>query len=261
MARMPAVKPTPRALALLAVFAGIGFIACVGVYLVGSNALRKATIQLQDCEKRVDENKRIADRLEQAEQRCTAAQSQVSFLERSVNTRDYIPTLLKQLEQLGKSVDLKVVGVRPKIEPQQPAAPKPPQGSEAGGAAKEQPAEKSAAPPAAKERKPYDSLSIDLEVEGSYADLMTFLHGITSFPKILEVNTMQISPASKSSGRGSPDLTIQINVTAYVFHAESGGETIPHVRPVESSPPAGEPGTRVTRRIGAKAQRSSNELG
>ena len=261
MARIPAVKPSPRALALLAVFAGIGFIVCVGVYLVGSNALRVATIQLQDREKRVEENKKIADRLQQAEQRCTAAQAQVSFLERSVSRRDYVPTLLKQLEQLGKTVDLKVVGVRPKVEPPKPTTPKPPEGAASGGAAKEQPGEKSTPPPA-KAPKPYDSLSIDFEVEGSYADLTTFLTRITSFPKILEVNTIQIAPAANRKLRGSPILAIQINVTAYVFKPEDGGETIPRIRPVESAAPANEPGgTRVTRRIGTKTQRSSNELG
>jgi len=255
MAQLGAVKPTPKGLALLAVLAGIGFIVCAGAYVMGSNALNKANIELRDRERQLEDSKKIADRLEQAEIKYAAAESQVSFLEHSVSTRDFIPTLLKQLEHLGRSVDLKVLSVRPKIEQQpRPASRRRDPAAEAEGVGKSESGTETASN-SLSERKPYDSLTIDIEVEGKYANLMSFLYRVTTaFPKILEVNTIQISPTAQPKRRESPYLSMEINVTAYLFPVEQNYQTTPSLQPSQAE-------ARMTRRVVADDERYSYEHG
>lgn len=222
------VKPTRKGRMLLAVLAAAGFLTCVGAYVIASGKLKNADERLQAAEKRVAESKQIAECLAQAESKYSASMAQVSFLEHSVSTRDFIPTLLKQLEQLGRSTNLKVLGVRPRIEPVQPPKPAEPEGAGA------QPpgANTATAPPA---KKPYDSITIDIDVEGYYSNLMSFLYRVTSFPKILEVNSVQISPVAQSK-LGKPPLSMQMNVTAYIFQSEKSGSTL-RIEPAGSAPP------------------------
>ncbi len=245
-----AVKPSRQTLTLLAVLAGVGLLVCAGIYAMGSAKLSKLTVQLESRRKAVEESKRIAERLEQAEMKYRSAESQVSFLENSVSTRDFIPTLLKQLERLGKSHNLRVLSVKPRLEQAatQPSRRDPAAQVEGDANSNDKQGENKP------ERKPYDSLTIDIEVTGTYANLMAFLNGITSFPKILEVNALQITPTTQCKSFGSPELSMQINVTAYIFPVAGDSHSGDNLKPVETEPKVSKAGDPIDRR-------SSNELG
>ena len=51
-----------------------------------------------------------------------------------------------------------------------------------------------------------------LEVQGKYMDALAFIYKLTSFPKIIAVNTVEMSPKAdeRRMGLGSPSLTIKI---------------------------------------------------
>lgn len=132
-------------------------------------------------------------------------QSKLGVLEMGVSTKAYVPTLLRQLEDLGRGVNLKVVGVRPKaVEAQVEAA-----AAESGNQDNTQKIEK--------KPDPYDKLTVDIEVNGKYWDVVRFLHEITTFPKIIAVNDLQITPMSDSEGKGSPNLSVKLNTTAFIL--------------------------------------------
>ena len=208
------LKPTQKGVTVMAIVTAVIFVCCLLACFGAIAKVRDIDAQRAKVEKQVKESQSIAQTQRDAENRYIDTRAQIRCLESSVSTQAYVPTLLKQIERLGKSVDLRVIGVRPKVDDSarlkpQPAPAEGEKTASADGAAT---AAAKPEPP-----KPYDELSIDLQLEGNYMNALDFLYRITSFPKILAVNTVQMAPAGLNGLVGSPNLTIDINVTAFVF--------------------------------------------
>lgn len=174
-------------------------------------ALQKEQRQKQE---QLGNSKKIADRLPAARREFMDAQAQLGFLEQGVSSKIYVPTFLRQIEELGKKNRLKVAAVRPKPAEVKPA----PVAKPVDGEGKD--AKKTAAvnPPA----DPYDKLELDMEVKGKYWDVVRFMYDITSFPKIVAVNDIQISPDGQTDRGASPALSIRLNATAFILKQEPG---------------------------------------
>jgi len=199
---------------MMAIAAGVVFVCCLLACLWAVAKVRDIDGQRAKVEKQVKDSQTIAQTQRDSENRYIDTRAQIRFLEASVATQAYVPTLLKQIERLGKSTKLRVIGVRPKME--NPALKKRPSAEEGDKAAS---ADSATGAPKMKEPppKPYDELSIDLQLEGNYMNALDFLYKLTSFPKILAVNSVQMIPSGGPGVIGSPRLTIDINVTAFVF--------------------------------------------
>lgn len=230
--KVPALKPNIRTMTILAIVAALLFFAGILTYVVCTRHLKVASAELQEKQKQVEDSKKIANRLLDVQERYLRTQEEISFLETSVSTQSYVPTLLKQIEALGTSVDLRVNSVRPMKAP--PAAPPPikrtsedPEAAPASGSTSNVPAD------GAEEPKPYQELNIDIELEGTYWHARDFIYRLTSFPKIISVKEMQVSPAGPVEGRKSPKLLVKLTVTAFVFQEKSESDT----KQTPSTPP------------------------
>lgn len=201
------IKPSKKSLLCLAGCAVLLLLLCCFTYYNLASRLRALDVQIVQKADKLENSEEIARRLSVVEQRYLTAQSELSVLEQGVSTRAYVPTLLRQIEDLGKSVSLRVVGVRPKPLEDRPAPPK----SEAEGKQK-----------TAKKPEPYDKLEIDMDVNGKYYDVMRFLYKITSFPKIIAVNTVQITPAAQPGEIASPTLSVRLGTTAFILKESAG---------------------------------------
>ena len=211
------LKPTQKGVTALIAVAAVIFACCLLGCLGAMQKVRAVNDERAEVEKQARENQSVAQTQRDSENRYIDTRAQIRCLESSVSTQAYVPTLLKQIEHLGRSVHLKVLGVRPKApDPnaglvKKVASESGGQGGQAGGA--------TAAPAAVKPEppKPYDELEVELELEGSYMNALDFLYRLTSFPKIIAVNNVQMTPDSGAGLSGSPRLTIRINATAFVF--------------------------------------------
>jgi Tfp pilus assembly protein PilO len=133
----------------------------------------------------------------------------------------YLPTLLKQIQKLADDTKVKLRQVNPgsvkaKTNVPPPAAPSA-KDKDASGSAPAAPAK----PAAPAEEK----VGVSLQLEGTFAQLMTFLEGLKSFPKVIEVESVQLQPdSSKDDAVGaSPNLRITMEATATVLPLMSGG--------------------------------------
>jgi Tfp pilus assembly protein PilO len=174
--------------------------ASVGLYLWQSAEM--AEIQNQVDAKRIEvaSGEKIASRLKQVEADYATTAGQIRYLETSVTANEYVPTLLRQMEQLANSVSLKVNSVRPTMEP----APPPPT----------DPEERKKAPPP----PPYDKIHIDMDIAGSYWSTAKLLYRLTEFPKIMAVESVQIMPqGDKPKSRTSPNLGVRLRLTGFIF--------------------------------------------
>ncbi|MCE5313632.1 MAG: type 4a pilus biogenesis protein PilO [Armatimonadota bacterium] len=216
------LKPSSKSITALIVIAVVIFFGCALGYMAAAGKLKSSASEIQAKEKKVTESKEIAQKLEQSKLDYLDARSQIRFLESSVTTEAYVPTLLKQLEYLGKSVNLKVIGIRPQAVEVKAAPRKLSSGAQAAngnveGASEQssnsQPGDQSAK----KTVSPYDELKVEVEVEGKYMNALDFLYKLTSFPKIIAVNSVEMNPSDDKGIVGSPMLNIKMKVTAFVF--------------------------------------------
>jgi Tfp pilus assembly protein PilO len=201
------IKPSKKSLLCLGVAAILLLLVCSFAYwnLAGRHGvLGKQIVQK---EQKLSSSESIMRRLYAVEQDYMDAQTKLGALEQGVSTKSYVPTLLRQIEELGKSVNMRVVGVRPK--PAVATPPPPPPTTSSSDDKKTV---------VVKKPEPYDKLDIDVEVKGKYADVMQFLHKITSFPKIIAVNSVQISPeGGQKEELASPLLSVRLGTTAFIL--------------------------------------------
>jgi len=212
---LASLKPTARTITLLAAITAFLFFGCAGAFMFANSKLKEAQSALKSKQQEVEDSRRIAQRLADAEAAYRSAQAQLGKLEKSVSERAYVPTLLRQIEQLGVATHLKVTSIRPAV-PEAAQAKKP---ASASGQEAEPDQEKSNQAQAAKPEppKPYDTQPIDIEVSGSYWNVMSFLYQITSFPKILEVNSVDLEPSAPAQTPGSPKLLAKLKLNAFIF--------------------------------------------
>lgn len=219
------LKATTKGVTALIVVAVVilfgGILAYVGV----AGKLKTLTTEMQAKQKRVAESEQIAQKLEKSKLDYLDARSQVRYLEASVSTQEYVPTLLKQLEHLGASVNLKVTGVRPAPMSAKPVVQRSiGSGKQASEGNIDKASEEKTGPQGAEKPKeqpsPYDQIVIDVEAQGHYMSALDFLYRLTSFPKIIAVNEIAMDPPSGSrldQAYANPALKIKLKLTAFVL--------------------------------------------
>jgi Tfp pilus assembly protein PilO len=195
------LTPSRKTIAILGGLTGAVLAGSVGIYLWQTAEMAEVQKQVDAKRTEVANGERIASRLKRVEEEYAMTAGQIRYLETSVTANEYVPTLLRQMEQLAKSVNLKVNSVRPTMEPAPPPITDPE-------------ARKKAPPP-----PPYDKIHIDMDIAGSYWSTAKLLYRLTEFPKIMSVETVQLTPqgdASKAS-TASPNLGVRLRLTGFIF--------------------------------------------
>lgn len=198
------IKPSKNMLIYLGIVAAVMLLICGFVYCNRSSKLGALEAKITDRRQKLEDSEKTAKQLSNIEQNYMDAQATLGTLEKGVSSKAYVPTLLRQLEELGKIVNLRVVSIRPKSVVEAPIVVNTEDGKK-----------KADATPKA---DPYDKLDIDIEVNGKYWDTVNFIHKITSFPKIIVVKNVQVTPANQSKDlMGSPMLSVRLNTTAFIL--------------------------------------------
>lgn len=191
------LKPTRQTCIALGVMMGVCLVASGGLYAWQEGQIGDLRNQVRVKQNDLNNSEKIAKDLETVKLENTQTRSELRFLETSVSAGEYVPTLLKQTEDLAKSTNLHVGALRPTLEP----APVPPTDKEQ---------RKKFVP------QPYNKLKIDLDVSGKYWDVAQMLYKLTDFPKILTVDTIQVTPDSPKPGQVA-DLKVSIKLTGFIF--------------------------------------------
>ncbi len=232
---LPSVKAVPTAKRLsLVLMGGAGLILLGGGgALVGLNShLTSLQTTAQQKQSEVGSSEDITKRYETTQAAYTETQSRMQYLEASVSAKSYVPTLLGQLQTLAAQTHLTVTSVRPSaVAPTAPAPAKPASGDSAGGDLKKAP------PP-----PPYDTLNIDVNVTGTYADTATFLYDLTKFPKIVSLAGAQMHPNGLPPGASpyaSPTVTTDLKLVAFMFHDDDAAPAQPGAALTQAALPSG----------------------
>lgn len=207
---MRSLEPTRSSVLLVGGAAVIALLICLAVGAVGLGQISAVHADLEAKKAQVQDGRHIARSMAASEAAYQNALQELKYLEQTVSTRAYIPTLLKQLEALGKEVNLKVAAVRPIKQPVQPVR-------KSEDADKDKKDEEEAKPP-------YERQQIEVKVEGAYANTLSFLYRLTTFPKILTVDSVEIVPGPAKMGLPDTDnLNVTFQLTAFILEEKGGG--------------------------------------
>jgi Tfp pilus assembly protein PilO len=229
------IKATSKGVIVFLVITILLLLGIAGGTVVFWNKVSAETVKMEAKKKQVEEAQRMALSIEESKLEYSDVQSQLQNLEQNISTEEYIPTLLSQMESLCQSVDMKVLSVRPvMIEESKAKKSKDSKSSDDANAPKDADASKDTPGKEGKKANVpsqpfYKEQKIDIEVGGYYLNALDLIYKITSFPKIVAVNSVQMSPAVSSArgAFGSPPLKVQMSVIAFILNEPTDKPTEP----------------------------------
>ena len=190
--------PNPKIFLILTI---VTVLAGSGLSYMQYNAYSEVTADVQKLKTEAKDPAEVQLELDDMIVKLNDTRAKLTHLEASVPEMEYVPTLLKELEKLGKQCGIEVTGVRPVPLQVKPAVK----------------AENSESKKAA--RKPYNELDIEVKGRGNYGSAMRFINGLTTFPKIVAARTVSMQPKvdAKNGVAGAPKLDVTIELRSYLF--------------------------------------------
>lgn len=161
------------------------------------NVMKGAQEHAAHLESTVPTEEQVQEDLRRTEMELVDYQERLNHLERSVPPEAYVPTMLSELESLGKINAIQVTGVRPVPAPVKSKR-------------QQEGEEKQAA-------KSYTEVDIDITGVGQYDDVLRFVDALKTFPKIVGVRTVALAPKKDEASRAAGLLECTIRLRAFVF--------------------------------------------
>jgi Tfp pilus assembly protein PilO len=143
---------------------------------------------------RAKEQTHIGQELAQSRLDLAGLRSKLSHLEEGIPDAAYVPTMLKEIEMTGKQMGVEVMGLRPQVKPKNMNPDK-----------------------VQVSKKPYEPLDLDLKGRATYRDLVQFVTSLNTFPKIVEVRTIGITPPAAGQRGTDSRLEFTLGIRAFLF--------------------------------------------
>ncbi|MBC7326705.1 type 4a pilus biogenesis protein PilO [bacterium] len=211
--RLPAFKITRKFLQAVIAFFVVelllfGFLIYRQQMIIGNLAK-----EVRDKNTELTKYSQIYRQIPQLEQTLNSLKSQLQTVEWNLPTPAYIPTFLAQLESFAHQCGVKITNISPQQAPPQPpsAAPRSKKEEEVGvkrGTYREtQPAQEK------KPASPYETISLNLQVEGNFYAIQKFIDGFRRFPKALSLAKLDISPQLVEGKAPILRVSLFLNIT------------------------------------------------
>lgn len=137
--------------------------------------------------------------LDQSQKKLDDCQALLTHLEQGVPDHAYLPTMLSELEKVGKDNGIEVTGVKPILRP----APPKKEGEKA-------------------QKKTYELLDIEVKGRGKFDAVRKFITAMNVFPKVVAARTVGLVPKTASGQEWSDELDITVELRAFVFPTKDG---------------------------------------
>jgi Tfp pilus assembly protein PilO len=217
------LKPNKRSIIGLGGVMALLILSSVALFAKQQQSLAVINAEYEAKKKQLDEGSALASRLDATLKLLQADRDQLKFLEASLPNVAYVPTLLRQVEDLARSTHNEVRGVRPRIEVKPPPLRERRSDPEAQEKKDEADKQKDEAQAEKKVPEPYDKLKIQLTLTGEYQDLMQFIQRLTTFPKIVAVDDLALHPRVDEKD-SKTKIDVELNLTAYILQDKSGAK-------------------------------------
>jgi Tfp pilus assembly protein PilO len=202
MANIP-LKFNKKHILLLLLALALELAGLVGFYFHQHSTIVKLKADYSARQAELAQASKMGTELQPLKKKLQDEQDQLGHLEHALSTKEYIPTLLTQLEKLATDTHNKITNVKLTVPP--PAAPA---ATDANGGT---PAVATAVPDS------YDKFLVDLEIQGPYQNVMDFLRKLTQFPKIVSVEKFQVSAQAGPKPGDEPMIRATLSFSAYIL--------------------------------------------
>lgn len=185
-------RPDPRLFMLLG---GVGVLLGAGLLYVQYTGLSEQQANVDKLAAEVRAQRDVPAQLQVSQRDLDRVKSELAHLERNVPDFAYVPTLLRELETIGKASGLKVLGIRPLARSDAAKA------DDAKGL-----------------QKPYEEIDIDVTCRGSYGGIVKFVNALNAFPKIVSARAISVEPKPDPlQPKLAPELEINARMRAFLF--------------------------------------------
>lgn len=181
---------------ILTIIAGITLVLGAGIVYWQFSSMSAAKARVATLQRNTPTEKELMSSLASTQDRLAEFELKLAHLESSVPDVAYVPTLMRELEEVGVRSGIKVIGVRP--------VPESMFGDDKG-----------------KKDSPYNEIEIDVTGRGDYAAIQRFLADLLEFPKVLAVKKINITPKREMGDTAKPELEATITISAFVFPFEA----------------------------------------
>jgi hypothetical protein len=210
------LKATRNLINILIGAVAVLILAAGGIVWLQKGALAETEKVLAAREAELADGQKVARRQQMAEELLEQDRSQLRFLESGVSNAAYVPTLLKQLEDLARSTSNKVLGVRPIGVAKAPTRIQQRRDPDAQAAAGAEGDKKKVEKP-----EPYTRLAIEVSLIGTYQSSEQFVSRLMRFPKIVAVDEVSLQPHKATKADEPQDrLDVKLKLTAFVMKEE-----------------------------------------
>lgn len=174
--------------------------------------------ELQQKQQELQQAKRTDEELRRIKVEIEAAQAELTTLEVSLPPEEYVPTLLREIENLGRQTRGQIAALSPG-QIQQVGGSTPQQGTptvQAGQTADQQAQQ-------AETAVQYSQIPLSIPYVGSYNSMMQFLEQIAAMPIVIVIDSITINKTSDfDSVDGTPLLSVQMPANVYLLPKGQG---------------------------------------
>jgi Tfp pilus assembly protein PilO len=187
--------PNPKIFAMMA----LGMLVLGGAAtFFGYSSMTEKESEVAQLKTEVKDAHTVQKELESSKAKLDECATKLKHLEANMPDFAYVPTMLAELERVGKENGIAVLGVRPIPKP---VVAKDPNADGTG---------------MTEQRKPYTELSIEVKGRGTYGSAMRFVKALQNFPKIVAARSVSLNPKT-DPGLPTATLDVSIELRAYVF--------------------------------------------
>jgi Tfp pilus assembly protein PilO len=217
------LKPTKGTIALLGGVLGLVIISAGTVLWFQEQALGKSTADFQAKQAEMKDGHKLARQRQEVRAALEQDRAQLLYLENGVSDAAYVPTLLKQFEDLASTTHNRVLGVRPIADVRGPSRLEQrrdpnAQDKSSSSSDKDKDKKETAKP------EPYTRLGIQVSLVGSFQSSQAFIDRLTRFPKIVSVEEATMRPHMTQGANANKEqglLDVEVKLTAFIMKDSS----------------------------------------
>ncbi|MFQ3611379.1 MAG: type 4a pilus biogenesis protein PilO [Fimbriimonadales bacterium] len=201
MAASRRIQRVQRLVKVLSIGVLVTLLLSVGSLYLPYQGITRINEALEQKRKELEQAQQATSQLRLVQQEYEQTRRELQFLERGVSEYAYIPTMLQQIEQTAKNLNLEIAAIRP-----------------------QQPAQQSTQDQKEKAKKPYEEQMIEISIRGNFWSLMRFLKQLDEYPKILAIQTIQVQSKAQNQlemTNTNPQLEIRTTVRAFIFKSHN----------------------------------------
>jgi len=216
------LKPTKATIGLLGGLLALVILGASTIVWFQQQRLTETAAILRAREAEQKDGHKVARQRDEMRVALEQDRAELLYLETGVSDAAYVPTLLKQLEELASTTQNRVLGVRPIADTRGPTRIEQRRDPNAQGKAGASGDTKAAEP-----EEPYTRLAIQVSLVGSYQSSQAFVDRLTRFPKIVSVEELQLRPhhtVGVATAREQGLLDVEVKLTAFIMK-----DTVPAV--------------------------------